>query len=709
MKKLFFILCFLIMCLNNLQAQWTWQNPRPQGNNLTGVKVFEDGSVIAIGQLGTFIKTTDNGKTWATKNLGYSNNLNSMFFINDSVGWIVGSSSLILKTTNKGETWEKQDWHDTLNAELLSVYFINADTGWVGSNYFGNYYGLLLNTTDGGRTWNYQKFQGSLEQIYFVNDSLGWISSANFQMYNLTKDGGKSWVRYLHSNIESVYFIDTSNGFYSSSGVIYKTSDGGTNWLPVINTGYNNSISKILFLDKNNGWVVGYQNFGRQKLIVNTTDGGNTWSINSSFTQGTLTSIDFNKEHVGFSVGSNGGIVCTSDGGKNWEEVSSENIGEFKSIFFTDLKNGWAVGKQYDNLVGIIFNTTDGGDHWKVQFRDSSYYLNSVFFVNPLIGWAAGMGRIIKTLDGGKSWSQQYSDNVTSIYFLDEYNGWVINTSGNILNTTDGGNSWYLINPTTQKINYYNTIFFRDKNMGFIAGGDQTSIMKTTNGGIDWNTKATGSNILSISFADSIRGIAVGSNGTILKTTDRGESWSNLPRLINYNFNSVYMFDSLKGLIAGNDLHNNSAVLYTSDGGINWVQQSLPTNGMINSMYFKNPNNGWVTGHGGIILKYHTDDTVTSIYEKGSINLPGNFYLSQNYPNPFNPTTRIKYSISSPVWVVLKIYDVLGREIKSLINEYQPAGNYSLLIDLAQNPSGVYYYKIQAGNFIKTRKMILIK
>ena len=85
------------------------------------------------------------------------------------------------------------------------------------------------------------------------------------------------------------------------------------------------------------------------------------------------------------------------------------------------------------------------------------------------------------------------------------------------------------------------------------------------------------------------------------------------------------------------------------------------------------------------------------------------FDLSQNYPNPFNPTTTIKYQIPELSFVTLKIYDVLGSEVATLINEEKPVGSYDVEWVAAGLPSGIYFYRIQTGNFIETKKMLLLK
>ena len=91
------------------------------------------------------------------------------------------------------------------------------------------------------------------------------------------------------------------------------------------------------------------------------------------------------------------------------------------------------------------------------------------------------------------------------------------------------------------------------------------------------------------------------------------------------------------------------------------------------------------------------------------IDIPSEYALKQNYPNPFNPSTTIRYQIPTSGIVSLKVYDVLSKEVANLVNEEKTAGRYEVKFDAADLPSGVYFYKIQAGNFIKTKKMILMK
>ncbi|MEZ4821901.1 MAG: T9SS type A sorting domain-containing protein [Ignavibacteria bacterium] len=101
-------------------------------------------------------------------------------------------------------------------------------------------------------------------------------------------------------------------------------------------------------------------------------------------------------------------------------------------------------------------------------------------------------------------------------------------------------------------------------------------------------------------------------------------------------------------------------------------------------------------------------DTLVSVNSIAGI-VPEEFKLYQNYPNPFNPTTNLEFGISELGLVSLKVYNALGIEVAVLVNENKPAGKYSVQFDGANYPSGIYYYKLESGDFSEVRKMILLK
>jgi Secretion system C-terminal sorting domain len=113
------------------------------------------------------------------------------------------------------------------------------------------------------------------------------------------------------------------------------------------------------------------------------------------------------------------------------------------------------------------------------------------------------------------------------------------------------------------------------------------------------------------------------------------------------------------------------------------------------------------------VSEAHTDDLIsyvaTGVNDEVSNQTPDNYLLSQNYPNPFNPSTKISWQTPVGNWQILKIYDVLGTEIATLIDEFKSAGKYEVDFDASGLPSGIYFYRLQAGSFTETRKLLLIK
>ncbi len=163
------------------------------------------------------------------------------------------------------------------------------------------------------------------------------------------------------------------------------------------------------------------------------------------------------------------------------------------------------------------------------------------------------------------------------------------------------------------------------------------------------------------------------------------------------------------------DLNENSFAITGSDGSFEIVGLGIGDYTLISEKY------GYTTviKEGGLIdysknsfvstvdIIMNSSSSVTDVYE--NINIPTEFNLSQNYPNPFNPETNIAYQVSLPSNVQLKVYDVLGREVAILVDEFKPSGSYNVKFDGSSLASGIYYCKMISGNYLKVIKMILLR
>jgi hypothetical protein len=167
---------------------------------------------------------------------------------------------------------------------------------------------------------------------------------------------------------------------------------------------------------------------------------------------------------------------------------------------------------------------------------------------------------------------------------------------------------------------------------------------------------------------------------------------------------------------------NSGVVLQTTDGGTNWnIILDSWTNNLLRSVQFTSLTNGYILGNNKTLFKY---GLLTDVDEQPT--QPTEFKLEQNYPNPFNPSTSIQYAIGSlPTgqagrqFVQLKVYDILGNEIATLVDEEKSPGNYEVMFNpesSIKNPaSGIYFYQLEARtlygntNFINAKKMIILK
>jgi hypothetical protein len=279
-------------------------------------------------------------------------------------------------------------------------------------------------------------------------------------------------------------------------------------------------------------------------------------------------------------------------------------------------------------------------------------------------------------------------------------------------------------------------VSFINNNTGWVAGSN--IILKTTNGGITWipqtswlaQTQLNVGNIIDIHFTDALNGTAVGSTGfavinwgLILHTTDGGDNWTVQEDTEIQNYYGVSFVDANTGYVVGggnmwgssnsrsdnssSQLVYNSPILKTTDGCETWTTQITVSTNLL-SICFTDENNGTAVGTGGTILRT-TNGGVSFVEEEQIFEIPTTYLLSNNYPNPFNPSTKIKYSVPQASQVQIKVFDVLGNEIETLVNEEKPAGTYELTWNAADLPSGVYFYQLKAGSFIETKKMLLLK
>ena len=414
-------------------------------------------------------------------------------------------------------------------------------------------------------------------------------------------------------------------------------------------------------------------------LFSNNVFSQSGWIQQNSGITTNLNSVKFTNSNTGWCLGDRGIILKTTNGGINWiQQPSGFNI-DLKSVSFPSANTGFAVGDS-----GLILKTTNGGNVWIKINTSITNFLKSVFFVNENIGFTGGF------LAGGIS-----------------------NEPANLYRTINSSVSWDSI--TFLEANYITSIQFLNPSLGWATMGNtywpSESVNKTTNGGISWIFQYVSNSFptRSVFFIDSLNGWLSSKSSvtylTILRTTNSGDNWLTEFPGTGFRINSLYFTDKRNGWAAG----ENRIIQATTNGGVNWINQTNFQSGVnYRSIYFTDSLTGWVVGDSGIILKTTTGGVLTN-FTNTSTEIPGNYFLSQNYPNPFNPVTNLEFGISKLGFVSLKVYDVLGSEIKTLVNENKPAGNYEIEFDAIHLSSGIYFYKIETTEFTDVKKMMIIK
>jgi photosystem II stability/assembly factor-like uncharacterized protein len=417
--------------------------------------------------------------------------------------------------------------------------------------------------------------------------------------------------------LTDIEFITAEIGYAAGqSGAIIKTTDGGENWIEQ-DCGYSPfalhiDLTGVSFIDVNNGmmlgriyWSVEFHHF----QILKTTNGGSNWlMVYTSLDASDISSIEMIDENHAFAYGA-AGYLKTTDGGLTWDQKQTPEF--IRSLSFSDPNNGSAATQ------GGILRTSDGGDSWVNQYPlPFLQYLNCIKSFDSLHIIAAGSnGLIVKTTNGGNNWIQQSSgttETLIDMSFSDTENGTMIGDSI-ILRTTDGGINWG-IQHTGSSVPYF-AVSFGDANKGTILGGNWNSdwfqeILHTDNGGLSWYSQystVTRKTLQDIFFTDENTGIAVGDNGTILKTFNGGQSWVIQESGTQKNLNGLFFSNSNTGIVVG----DSGLIMRTTDGGKSWNTQNIFTYQNLTSVYFVNGSNtGFVTGfnignngYNGIILK----------------------------------------------------------------------------------------------------------
>lgn len=411
-----------------------------------------------------------------------------------------------------------------------------------------------------------------------------------------------------------------------------------------------------------------------------------------------------------------------------WVKVAQigNQFNTLQSVAFVDSLYGW-IG---DGTTGFHY-TQDGGNSWSPG-SGATVVPYSISMLNRSVGWAAGssgsFGGIHQTTNGGLTWTQQYylinrnyigtasltlGKNITS--------GYTRNFSpdtGKVVQTSNGGATW-TEGTILDSLMDLRKMQFIDSLHGWVVGGSPLNgvyaVLRTVDGGTNWQVIRTVVGFQAVSFIDSVNGWSVKRDSPTycFKTSDGGITWMQLGRIEDpmwgdLNPRALSFADSLNGWAFGimfyaGDL---AAVIFrTTDGGVSWIREHVGGARTIFDGMMLDRWHGWAVGGGGSVFAYRI---VTSAPERID-RTPKLFSLKQNYPNPFNPTTTIEYEVIARGQVTIGLYDTQGKQVRTLVNSEHEPGVYRIYFDANGLASGVYYYTLKTHAFTETKQMILVK
>ncbi len=375
-----------------------------------------------------------------------------------------------------------------------------------------------------------------------------------------------------------------------------------------------------------------------------------------------------------------------------------------------------------DGVYGHIFLSTNDGANWSTADSGlpSIPYVYVQTFAVKGASIFAGTWRngVFRSTNNGTSWEEvnygltNLDVRALAVNDTDLFAG----TETGVFRSSNNGATWIGCSPFPKsKSTFYDVsqvVALVDCGAYIIAGTDSIRGFALDEGGIFMSTdKGMSWTAIDSGISCSPRALAIGGATlfagmwyTIYVTTDNGMIWE-LPDSSTYSYvNSFALFGS--DIFAGGA----DGVSVSTDAGHKWVDVSSGLKDESYGLFTIVVKDKYLfAGTGGVgVWRRPLSEMITSINERVAA-IPNDFLLSQNYPNPFNPSTKINYRLPSNVMVVLKVFDILGREVATLVSERQTAGNHGVAFNAGNLPSGVYFYRLLAGTFAETKKLTVLK
>jgi photosystem II stability/assembly factor-like uncharacterized protein len=738
------LLVISLFIFNNVSAQWV-KTSLYVPSTVGILQIYSNNEIIfatpASHDIRSLYRSIDGGATWTKADKGidlqeFGYDLGSGVFVTQVISnginnhfYCIASGEVYL-STNTGSDWTKI--FDKQSTESIRV----DSSGYL--VVCGNY--GVFKTIDEGKSWIdlkfgvdlFRKYVRSIEidahnNIYALSGTAilyRYDSITNTWAETTPLPSGNGTLMFKVNSLGNIFLLDTKYNLYSSL-------DGGNSWQNVItNSPVSSYAGGFLLVDKKDN-IITLTNSG----IILSFDSGKTWKTIYSDSFGSMFSTDDNRIYVVKYTGSSESIILSTDYGNTWNPfhficakvtaVCVENnkifAGTQRGLFITtDKGDTWTQTTKKGNTWTSPFNNTifsiagntnnmmvacdgtasffssDDGLTWKEYNKDGDSRLVTILSDNTLIDCGSSYSY---SKDYGSTWKKMNGMNGTIIKFAKSTNGYVYS-----LNYDDGGCR------------------------SGMPCGSEWIIYRSTDNGLNWLKVFSKYNhpyisipppeILSSLGCSSDGAIFVSSHLGLYRSNDNGDNWTKIDSLAEHANLTNFAFNSLGHIYA----NKGNAIFKSMDNGNNWTFidstlwiETIPISKLYQVLTLAIDDDDYLyvgTTYQGLLKSTFPTTSVDNV----NTELPKQFLLAQNYPNPFNPSTTIIYSIPASLnpseggtLVSLKIFDLLGREVATLVNEQKSPGNYEVKFDGSELPSGVYFYKLAAGDFMETKKMLLLK
>jgi photosystem II stability/assembly factor-like uncharacterized protein len=675
--KYLFSLIFALFISFSIDAQWTQTNG-PYGGNVNCFAKFDSVLYSGLSGAGVF-KSINNGDSWININNNLSDlNVNAIIISGSNI--FIGCQGIYL-SSNSGNSWIFSGLGECGITSFASI----------GSYIFaGSGCGVYL-TTNNGVNW-VSKNNGLINTyVRCITVSEGKIYAGTDNGLYVSSNYGDNWQSlYSSSTFISSVAVSNQNIYLGVYKFVIHSSDGGLNWnlrwgLP------DYDVNSIVISDS-----IIYAGTGGAGIYY-STNSGYSW-YPSNFIGYDVNCLYKNSNQIYLGTNINGAFI--SNDGLIWNQINEGLNGLEINCFGSSGPN--LIINAY--LLDGVFSSSNSGQNF--QFLNNGIVsVKSFENVNNYLFAAVGGGyfgsKVSRSSDNGLSWERQdYGLPVPGwVYILKFYNNRLYaGTNQGVYYTTNYGQNWVACNSGMSNKTVYS---FVKHNSNLFAGTRDNGIYRSSDFGNNWLSVNNGLNGLGIVnlgvIGDNIFAVA----DKLCVSTNDGDNWSilynyELYSLLTYN-NYLFVTRGFSGVYMSTNL---GITFYPINDGFPIGNQRIREIFICNNYIYVSSEFQSVW-HRPLSEIVNVDSSITKIADY--------FLLNQNYPNPFNPTTNIKYKIANNKFVSLKVFDILGKEIETLVNEKQSPGTYEVNWKASTYPSGVYFYRLVTDGFTDTKKMILLK